>query len=183
MRKILFSLLTITLVAATTIGATRAYFSDTVTATGLTLATGNADLKIDVGTGFEDNFNLSFLGASEGLYPGDTDWVHAMFSNQSQSDIDLNLKAKLTAATGDWGALKDVLQLRIVDHSNTSLVYVNWKTLAEWNANPIAFGNPLEIGKDFPYRFQLRVPTGAGNEIANKTLSNITFEITAEQAH
>ena len=47
MNKILLSLLTISLVAVVGVGATRAYFSDTETSVGNTMAAGTLDLKVD----------------------------------------------------------------------------------------------------------------------------------------
>ena len=47
MRKILASIMTIALVASTTIGATQAYYSDTETSTGNTFAAGTLDLNVD----------------------------------------------------------------------------------------------------------------------------------------
>lgn len=47
MRKILFSLLVISVVISLVVGATKAYFSDTETSTGNTLAAGNLDLNVD----------------------------------------------------------------------------------------------------------------------------------------
>lgn len=50
MQKILLSLVTITLVAAVAIGATRAYFSDTETSTGNSFTAGKLDLVLGAGT-------------------------------------------------------------------------------------------------------------------------------------
>jgi spore coat-associated protein N len=46
MKKILLSLLTIALVSAVAVGATRAYFSDTETSAGNTITAGTLDLKV-----------------------------------------------------------------------------------------------------------------------------------------
>lgn len=46
MKKILLSLLTIALVSVVAVGATRAYFSDTETSVGNTIAAGTLDLKV-----------------------------------------------------------------------------------------------------------------------------------------
>ncbi|OGD63881.1 hypothetical protein A2160_01455 [Candidatus Beckwithbacteria bacterium RBG_13_42_9] len=47
MKKILLSLMTVVLVGAATVGATRAYFSDTETSAGNTFEAGRLDLRID----------------------------------------------------------------------------------------------------------------------------------------
>ncbi len=47
MKKIILSLVVITLMTASSIGATRAYFSDTATITGNTLSTGALELRVN----------------------------------------------------------------------------------------------------------------------------------------
>lgn len=68
--------------------------------------------------------------------------------------------------------------MRVVGTGNTG-----WKTLAEWNANPIALPDgSLAQNAMRTYTVRVRIPSDAGNEIANKSLTNVTFTLTGTQA-
>jgi len=76
MRKILFSILTIGLVASVAFGATRALFADTETSEGNTFSAGTLDLKVDD----KDDPNVVHVTLTN-MKPGDTASYQWILSN------------------------------------------------------------------------------------------------------
>jgi len=81
MKKILLSLLTVALVSAAAVGATRAYFSDTETSEGNTFVAGALDLKVDS--------ECYYYSGQENENPLDHDtWYAPNYCNFSETDLD-----------------------------------------------------------------------------------------------
>ncbi len=100
----------------------------------------------------------------------------------------MNLSARLTSAGGEWGALKDAIQMRICvydttpGHHCTEAQATGWGTLAYWNANNVALpGSPLIQGTEVHYTMEFNIPSSYGNEIAGKDIKDMSFEVTGTQ--
>jgi len=212
LKKIFLSLATISLVVLGAVGATYAYFKDSAEVTGVTFSTGNADLQmtqVNMHSWYQGDASAADLGISfpNDLYPGyQGSWGApdgAMYlGNFSDSPIDLTVKAKVTnlAATNN---LENVAQLAIAwggDCDNaglgTGFHTLNWWanhsadlfTYVSGSADPTTCGFlPNDHtggyqGYSKALKFYLKIPTSAGNEIANSNTSfNIHFD--AEQVH
>lgn len=197
MKKIYLSILAIVLTVGMVSGAAYALFNDTVAVSGLTVTTGNADLKVN-----GDDSSTNGLGFSmQDIYPGWMDGKRFYLTNKSQSDISLDLSTILSTytnnTTSDYHYLKDQVSIAILEYSsgaeaNTDLTdgipgnttnthNTGWKTLAEWkDSSKKISSSPL--AKD-AYRYYIiwaKVDSGAGNEIAEKNLTT-NFVITGEQ--
>jgi hypothetical protein len=185
MKKILISMLAIAITIGAVTSSAYALFSDTVKVAGVTITSGNADLELyDGGTDIKLQSFVSALntsGALKNLYPGFKDYTEIDFENKSTADINLNLKGQLTAASGDWGYLKDKIWIAVSkDGDENHFPTSGWKTLAEWNTQPISFGTALGKTRE-KYNFFIVVSESAGNEIASKGIYNVTFEFTGTQ--
>ena len=199
MKKIYLSILAIVATVGIVSGAAYALFSDTVTVSGLTVSTGNADLELnysgdnaDEHYSPDDNIIISYI--VDGLYPGFEDNANFHLRNISDSDFYLRPKIKLTNAGTDWATLKDVIQIKITDKGtdNTGTYSWGWQNLSWWNTehrtisdNP---GIQNETNSDdtlyaHNYKIEVKVLESAGNSISGKTLSNVTFEIVADQVN
>jgi len=183
MKKIYLSIMAIVLTVGLVSGAAYALFSDTVTVSGLTVSTGNADLVVyDGGTDtLIQNFVSSLNTALVDIYPGWHDYTVMDFSNESLSDIDMSLKGQITAHGGNWEALKDVIQV-VVSSEGTydNPPTTGWLTLDQWSTVARSFGATLGHGTKTPYKFFMRIPSNVGNEISGKSLT-INFEFTGTQ--
>lgn len=182
-------MLTIAMTVGLVSGAAYALFSDTATISGVTMATGNADLKISGDTettGYDDNFVFpaGFNTNISAIFPGFEDYANLWLKNDSDSHIKLDVTARLTSAGGDWGTLKDVLQIKVIADSKDG-ASTGWKTLAEWNADGGVYfpGDDIDQGAFRKYYVYFRVPSTATNTIADKALSNVTFVLTATQVN
>lgn len=192
-KKIAASALTIGAAGAMLVGATFALFSDTANVGGVTLTTGNADLKING----QDSLNAPALLAGP-AYPGWVDGQQFTLSNTSTSPIGLNVTARLTSATGNWAELNNVVEVAVIEYtdstqrdaaltandpgSGTTVANTGWQALAIWNASPIAIGATLSQGENNGnFVIWGRIPSSAGNEIQNKTVA-VDFELVGTQA-
>lgn len=181
MKKIIFSVLAIALTVGSVAGSAYALFSDTVTVSGISLAAGDADLQFSIdGETYEDSLDAGLDIAA--MAPGQEEFGFFWLQNVSPSEIDLNVAAKLTAAGGDWADLSTKLLLNVEDVTSTNTT--GWLTLAQWNAADIALpANPLLDGTERQYKAYLKVdPTATSEEIAGKSLNNVTFVFTGTQA-
>lgn len=184
MKRILFSILAIVLTVGAASGTAYALFSNTVTVSGVTLATGNADLKIN---GTNDSLLAVALSTSN-TYPGWQDGQYFTLDNKSTSDIGLAVTAKISGHSGSWDALKDVVQVAVIEYGGSSgamsdlsdkvpgnagtiLANTGWKSLTDWEAAAVSIGTT--IPKDGTHHFVMwaRVLATADNGIAGKTVS------------
>lgn len=173
MTKILASALVVVALGAVVVNGTLALFTDTATVNGITLAAGNADLQISGdGVNFVDNWNLN--QSLTGLYPGFSAEFEFWLKNNSSAAIVLDVTGKLTTAGGDWNAFKDVVTLTIVGVPGAT------GTLADWNAAPVLFAT-LAQGEQEEFTLEVSVDEDAGNELAGKSITNVTFQLVGTQ--
>lgn len=184
MNKILLSVLAIVLTVGIVSGTAYALFSDTVTVSGVTLATGNADLKIN---GDNDTLGPLALSTSK-TYPGWMDGQYFTLDNKSGADIGLAVTARITSASDDWGVLNSIVQVAVIEYAGpgsanndladkipgnagTILANTGWKTLADWhNVTPTSIGTTIPKGGTHHFVLWGMIPTSAGNAIAGKTV-------------
>ena len=176
MKRLGISVLTIVFVIAIATGTAYALFSDTVQIQGVSISTGNADLKINNSDGPVDSgVTLS------GLMPGDTKLGILSFklSNQSTANIGLSLRAKLTSAGAELENFENKVLVRISNNEATESS--DWKTLSEWNSGEITLNSTLLHSSSKDFVMDLKVDSTAGNSISGKSLDNMIFIITGEQ--
>jgi hypothetical protein len=187
MKKIILSILAIALTVGAVSGTAYALFSSTVQVQGITMTSGNADLKVyDGPLANAHDITNGWAGLTlSGLYPGFMDYGSFTFKNTSNSNIKLELTAQLTAATGDWGALKDNIYVAIGTGTKANPTYLtDWISLNDWNTAPHSLGVPaLTQAEPETYNMYVYIPANVGNDIANKSLPNITFQIVGTQTN
>ncbi len=165
--------------------AAYALFSSTVTVSGLTISSGNADLVIyDGGTTLPIQDFINGLNGTQKLkniYPGWHDYTVMDFVNNSASSIEMNLKGQITSYSNDWDDLKSVIQIAVSDSGTyNNPPDTGWYTLNQWNSTARSIGTTLGVGETKPYKFFMKVPSTADNSISGKTV-NLNFEFTGTQ--
>lgn len=200
MHKIIAGFLGLVMVAAVVGGTAYALFSSTATASGVTFATGNADLRIYDGDSWEATYPTSNI-VFTGLFPGygysshdsqyTTRFVPVYLKNVSTSPVSLEITMKLqNGATetpaGAWDVLKDQVYVAFeydTTGGGTWSGVGTYYTLNQWNSGAILLpGSALPQDTQRNYRLWVSVNTAAGNEIATQSLSAMTFEFTGTQA-
>lgn len=196
MKKIYLSILSIVATIGIVSGAAYALFTDTVTVSGLTVSTGNADLQINVEnsnayTNYKDSIDLATYGLNN-LFPGAKGDELFYLRNISNGAFYLRPSVRLTAAGGDWNALKDIIEINITDTDDSNYSW-GWRTLAWWNSEDRTISNTPGIAPEsnptvdpensHRYKVEVRIPSSADNTISGKTLSNVTFVITGTQVN
>lgn len=204
MKKILSSVMAIMLAVGLVAGSAAALFSDTVTVSGLSIAAGNADVRI--GPDGDTYYDVDWpLGLSlTGVYPGwgVTPQVYSDFYvwNASTSNISLDLAARLSTLPTNWGnELTYAVQLYVEDM--TTNAGTGWMSLPRWASDVTLPGGALSYvdGSDErQYRIYVRVPyhygddeaagwahpwsgTEVGNEISLDDLTNGVMMVTGTQ--
>ncbi len=193
----------ISIMAVLTIVGVSAYalFSSQVTMSGIVLGTTTPGLLIGENKSNPPTINwqssLDFSGINGGdvfapLLPGKTDWGEIFLKNTSNGESDpllMNLTARLTAAGGDWGTLKDAIQMKVCLYKDSSAAphcdednATGWATLAYWNGNNVPLpGSPLSQNVETHYVMVFQIPSGYGNEIAGKKITGMSFAVTGTQ--
>lgn len=185
MKKIYTSILAIVLAVGLVSGAAYALFSDTVTVSGLTVSTGNADLQINVGDGWEESHDFLNNILADQVFPGyESPTVNFSLLNNSSSLINLNtvatLKSWVVGKSGDWTALRSVVEIRI--RNTTDSVGTGWQTLEAWNAPGFTIPGTLSPAESNDYEIQLRVSDAAENEISDRAITDMVFDIVGTQS-
>lgn len=171
-----------------------ALFTTQVTVTGGVLGTGTAGLEIAANfngdwTPQAASLDLNEAYIANALYPGQSDWGHVKLINESDPGVDMNLQARLTSAGGDWGVLKDVLEMRVREYTGDGVTdtfggSTPWMNLSDWNsADRNLPGNPLLANDEQEYWIEVRLPASADDSVKGKTITDIAFEITGTQAN
>ncbi len=183
MNKIVTGILGLLLVVGVTSGTAYALFSSTATASGVTFATGNADLKIWDGNAWAKDWSPSFT--FNNLYPGYNNYQPLHLKNESTSPIGLTIKGILMPGAtenpaGAWNTLKDVVKVNIW---LSGVGETGYKTLNEWNTTGFDLpGGAIPQNQQKDYRFYVLIDSSADNTIAGQSLSNIVFQFTGTQA-
>jgi len=185
MKKIITSLMAVVLTVGLVAGSAYALFSNNVDVGGLTITTGNADLKIWNNGSWQDGFNPSDFVFKD-LYPGVTKKVAFSLKNSSLSAISLKLAGKISSVgsqspADSWEKLKDHVFVQITDQANGNNLTGGWRTIKDWNAGVVAIGDSLSQNQSKWYNFELKVDSGAGNEISGRSLTYMTFQFTGTQ--
>jgi len=190
-KKILtFSIIAVLVVIA--VGATYAYFSHSVRIEGISITSGNADLKILVeynGTYTDDPTIISQYAQAMlvDLYPGQSGEQDFFLKNSSASPISLDTYFKLEKTKGD-NPLANATELKLKRMNGYES---GWHSITWWADNSPGKGwrmmeNPGEpevIAQNEMHGWTLygRVRTDAGNEIEDQTLG-LSVTINAEQS-
>ena len=142
---------------------------------------------------------LDFTGQSfQKLLPGEYDWGAFWLRNHStdghlnpeeyQEELDFSLKGSIVSAGGNWGLLKDVIRMRVCVFDNAedngchATEQTDWYTMNSWLLVAKDFpGGELASGEERAYVINFFIPSGSGNEIAGKTITNMTMEVTGTQ--
>jgi len=205
MKKILTGFLGLFLVIGIVAGAGYAVFTDQVRMTGMVLGTATPGLEITFYNKTTDGPvvelwapTLDFTGQSfQKLLPGEKDWGGFWLRNVSTDGatntddvwdpLDFTLKGSILSAYGSWDLLKDVIQMRICvlnttnDSCDTSQA-TTWMTMNSWFiAERNLPGGVLESGDDRGYMIEFYIPDSYGNEIAGKTITGMTMQVTGTQ--
>lgn len=163
-------------------GSAYALFSSTITFGGITMTIGNSALQAQLpdGTWVADTWTAGY--AMSGLYPGLSTSTNFHIKNNSTAPISLDISAQLVSADGDFDTLKDVITVRVRDAGN-SHYSTGFKTLADWHAQSgIALpGKALAQGEVREYTLDVAIDKKYGNELAGKSLKNITVALTGVQ--
>ncbi|MCL5784255.1 MAG: hypothetical protein M1142_02790 [Patescibacteria group bacterium] len=186
MGKIISGLLGLVMVVAVVSGTAYAVFSDQVQVSGVTLSTGNADLQIWDGDGWQESLSSALFTGN--TYPGWQQGQYFALQNNSASNIGLDVTARLTSApSGNWGLLSPIVQVAVVQYDSQAAALAavaannpglggvdastGWQTLAAWNASPIAISTNLLKGAQGDFVIWGKIPSDAGNSIANQSLT------------
>lgn len=188
MRKILTGFLGILVVVSIVGGSAYALFTSTATVSGVTFATGNANLQVGSnGSTWASALNLS-NNYFKNLYPLQKTYYAFNLKNNSSSDIALNLTAKLRDGvgqknTGDWDKLKSKISVAFDYWDGSIYQPAGFATLAQWNSpgNYSLLSGSLPKGANRWYRFHVNVADGTSTEMANAGIYNVVFEFTGTQ--
>jgi hypothetical protein len=194
MKKSLISLVIAMLVLGTAAGASYAFFFDRTQVKGMSISTGNADLKIGDKEnsdceGLEDGFCDAITYTElplDNVYPGFMVGDKFRLKNVSQSDIDLMVQATLQSYSGNWNKLKDkiygaVIEYELEDDAQEDIqdnipgniegnlvTNTGWQTMDWWSTNnPEIITEPLTSEEEGGRHLVLwiKVDENAGNEI------------------
>ena len=183
MNKIFAGILGLMLVVGVTSGTAYALFSSKATASGLTFATGNADLRIWDGDSWESDWNPSFNFS--GLYPGFTNFQLFYLKNESTSPINLAVAGKIKPGvtenpTGSWDTLKGVISVAM--NLSDDSAGTGWHTLNDWFTTGYDLpGGAIAQTAQRNYKFYVQVDPSATDTIASKSISDLVFEFTGTQ--
>jgi len=189
MKKIIAGFLGLVMLVTVVGGTAFALFSATAKVSGVTFATGNADLKISTdGSNYYNPYNFGGSFFSK-LYPAiNTVGPQFLIKNTSNSNIALILSVQLKNGdvtenpAGSWAVLKDVVQVGF-DYYDGSWHTAGLATLAQWNSPGYSLeGGNLAQGNQRWYRIHVVVPSTADNTIADKGLYSTIFTFTGTQA-
>ena len=195
MKKILFGFLGIFLVIGMVAGTAYALFSSKVAMTGMVLGTATPSLEIGTdkfteGVTWYTTLPVNGNSLFKLMLPGETDWGEFWLKNSSSADgdpLDFNLQGRITTAGGDWGFLKDAVQMRICLYNDTPANHCNtnstsgWMMLSQWNATARDLPGPLLQETPVHYSINLYVDSSFNNAIANKAITGLNFEIVGTQ--
>jgi len=198
MRKvgILVGMMLVIVASAFAGAGTFSYFSNTESMTGISFATGYADLKLTqcymhkwYDTATAEELDVHF---PTNLYPGygghwnpTSCWyepVDGCIYLGNFGTVNITVTATITDYTENVTGLKDKVYLNIAWSGNGR--GTGFHTLSWWMSHKATLfdGNPILAGEHKFIKFNLMVPSSAGNEIAHGYAS-FTIQFDATQAH
>jgi hypothetical protein len=188
MKKILLSLAIIAVVSTASVGATKAYFSDSVYLTGITMSTGNADLKLtqiimhqwfDGPVSYTGDWKTYASGLWSGpqWYPGLAIDDGFYIGNWSASHIGLTPTLSLVNYSQSKGGMDNAFELRVYGTGFDS----GYQTINWWLTHPLSLPNIAweETGAygthgTYAGTMSMRMVTGADNSVNN---GNMGFDL------
>ena len=192
-------MLSIAMALTLVVGSAYALFSSQVSVNGITLATTDANLLVRIGnqpeTAFTNSLTIPQVNQLAKLVPGEVS-DPGVFVYRNNGDLDLKLTSVISSAEGDWNALKDVIQVvtcRVELSGGFSEgmhcpvngpTSTGWKTLADWNTNPIGINGSngiIEAGEDALFVTNFRIPADASNAVSGKSITNMEVIVTGTQ--
>ena len=117
-------------------GAYAAFTSNSVTITGVVLSSATPTLEVYTGSSWTTTADGNVLGIKElNMYPGFVGAEHTFYlRNTSDASVPFGqIVANLPSGTGDWDAIKDVVQMQF---GETGVGWTSgWAPLSWWNNN------------------------------------------------
>ncbi|GAA0652573.1 TasA family protein [Salarchaeum japonicum] len=181
-RRVLASLLVISLAAAGAGAGTMAYFSDTETSTDNTVSAGTLDLQLDDG-----DSDVTLVEVSEAA-PGDSGSTTLNVSNNGTIDGTLSIDFDVSSAENGIvepeegvdnspsdSELPENLQVKLTSDDAPNVGWVNASDLGTYSE----FAT-LEAGEEVEYTVEWRIVSDAGNEIQSDS-ATVNATITLDQ--
>lgn len=136
-KSILIKLASIAAAASLLVGGAYAAFtSNQTTITGVVLRSATPTLQVYTGSTWTTTADGAALGIREAnMYPGFTGAEHTFYlRNTSDASVPFGkIMANLPSGTGDWNAIKDVVQMQF---GETGVGWTSgWAPLSWWNSN------------------------------------------------
>ncbi|MCL4390478.1 MAG: hypothetical protein M1484_00320 [Patescibacteria group bacterium] len=194
MKRILLSLVMILAAATMVAGATRAYYTDSVTLSGITFSTGNADLKltqiithqwwdgtVSYTTPADSGWTTYASGqfSETNWYPGQTVTDGFYVGNFSTAQIGLTPTVSLTGYSQSVGGMDNVFLMRIHGTGYDS----GWQTINWWRNNSFTMpniawvaGTPPNPNGSYSGYIDVQMDPSAGNSYQSAAMSfNLLF--------
>ncbi len=178
MKKIIFSLAIIGMVAGVVAGGTWAYFTNQAEVSGNTFATGSADLSIRGYGTVESSWgtdSVDFTTEWDSLYPGWEESYDIRLRNDSTSEIGLDVVPFIEITNNDHDNLRHILTMKFVDEDeNTRSPEM---TLADWrnNEDALEYIDNNDNGERWSVTF--RWPETGENQNHLQNSSSIAFNL------
>ena len=140
-------------------GAYAAFTSNPVTITGVVLSSATPTLEVYTGSAWANTADGNILGIKESnMYPGFVGAEHTFYlRNTSDASVPFGqIVANLPSGSGDWDAIKDVVQMQFGETGTGWST--SWYTLSQWNsgsANILLTNLPGVTQRQFSVRFQM----------------------------
>jgi len=155
-KRILLSLLIITAVGASAVGATKALLSDSVTLTANTFSTGTVDLKIATGKN-GGTFQDTQVGFTEtDIFPGQTRTNFFRLRNVGSGSPDLLIIAQAANVSGGIAASDVTITITPVNSSDVPVGSAVSHTLDSWLSTPDSL-SPPNISANTTQRYKMNV--------------------------
>lgn len=158
-------------------------FFSTASISGVTFSTSSAALQVGDGINFDTTWEPhDFL--FENMVPGGDPIVKDFsLKNVSESDITMNLGAKLGSSftespVGSFDAIKNDILVRITQGTGST---ASWETLDTFKSTGINFDNGLSKNESRDYHFEVKLDADADNSVSGKGLQSVVFEFSGEQ--
>ncbi len=180
MKKILISLITITLIVGCAIGGTAAYFTDTEVSTGNTFTTGTIDIAVDG----QNPWSRTEPYVLDDMKPGFTDYIDFEITNVGTNPANITKNVNVSSDSAGLASVIDYgMDVEVYDATDNLVwhqkVYDLNTTVANINNTEMMLGM-LPVDWTMKVSQAYHMQEQAGNEYQGQTM---TFDITltAEQ--